>query len=58
MKLIIRILALAVVIAGGVAAAATSKTAPALPNHQSATATMPIPACGPNMPCPIDSSGN
>jgi hypothetical protein len=58
MKLVIRIFALAVVIAGGVAAASTSKTAPALPSHQSATASMPSPCGGGHMECEVNPSGN
>jgi hypothetical protein len=50
MKLVIRIFALSIVIAGSVAAATTSKSASALPSHQSATARMPFPNCGPGMP--------
>jgi hypothetical protein len=53
MKLVIRILALSVVVAGGAAAAITPRTAPAINSHQSATATMPVPACVPGLPtCP------
>jgi len=58
MKLVIRIFALAVVVAGGVAAASTSKTAPVVPSQQSATAHMPIPACGGHMGCVVSPSGN
>jgi len=50
MKLVIRIFALSIVIAGAAAAATTSQTASALPSHQSATARLPFPACGPGMP--------
>jgi hypothetical protein len=53
MKLAVRIFALTVVIAGGAAAAITPKTAPAIKSHQSATATLPVPACVPGLPgCP------
>jgi hypothetical protein len=53
MKLVIRILALSVVVAGGAAAAITPKSAPAIKSHQSATASMPVPACVPGLPtCP------
>jgi hypothetical protein len=55
MKLTIRILALLVVVAGGVAAATTPKNAPVIPSHQSATAGFPIATCGPGIPtCPKD----
>jgi len=50
MKSVIRIFALSVVVAGAAAAATTPKAAPALPSHQSATASMPSPACGPGKP--------
>ncbi len=45
MKLAIRIAALAIVVAGGVAAYCTPKSASALPSHQSATANGPTPEC-------------
>lgn len=54
MKLVIRIFALTVVVAGATAAATSPKSAPALRGHQSATATMPAPACGPYMGCAIE----
>ena len=57
MKFAVRILALSFVIAGVAAAATTPKASPAIPSHQSATAslprpdtTFPIPACGPRKP--------
>jgi hypothetical protein len=54
MKLVVRILALSVVVAGGAAAAITPKT-PAINSHQAATATMPVPACIPGLPtCPAN----
>jgi Spy/CpxP family protein refolding chaperone len=52
MKLAIRIIALFVVVAG--AAAATSSTTNVFVSHQSATASMPGPGCGPGMPCGPD----
>jgi hypothetical protein len=53
MKLVVRILALSVVVAGGAAAAVTPKTSPAINSHQSATATLPTPGCVPGFPtCP------
>jgi hypothetical protein len=51
MKLTIRIFALSIVVAGAAAAATTPKTARAIPSHQSATATLPTPGCGPYI-CP------
>ncbi len=50
MKLAIRVFAFCVVVAGVAAAATSPKTAPFMPSHQSATATFPIPQCGPNTP--------
>ena len=50
MKLVVRILALSLVVVGGVAAALTPKTAAFQPSHQSATARMPIPECMPGVP--------
>lgn len=62
MRLVIRIFVLSVIVAGGAAAATTSKTPTmVLPSHQSATASVPVPACGPHMPggCMVNpSSGN
>ena len=53
MKLVVRIFALSVVVAGVAAAAITPKNAPSLPSHQSPSATFPIPMCGPGIPgCP------
>jgi hypothetical protein len=54
MKLAIRIFVLSIVVAGGAAAAVTPKTAPALPSHQSASASVPIPVCSPTMPCAVE----
>jgi len=51
MKLAIRIFVLSVVVAGAAAAATTSKSAPAIRSHQSATASMPIVPCGGHMAC-------
>lgn len=51
MKLAIRIFALTIVVAGAAAAATTPKTAPAIASHQSATASFPVPGCGPYI-CP------
>jgi len=58
MKLALRIFAFAVVVAG--AAAASFSSAPSHSNpivsHQSATASLPSPGCGPGMGC--SPSGN
>ena len=51
MKLAIRIFALTLIVAGAAAAATTPKTAQPIQSHQSATASMPAPGCGPYM-CP------
>jgi P pilus assembly chaperone PapD len=53
MKLAIRIFALFVVVAGAAAAAVTPKATPVIRSHQSATASFPIPECGPHI-CPVD----
>ncbi len=58
MKLVIRIFALSIVIAGVAAAATTSKAAPTLPSHQSATESMPGPVCGGQLACSDDPSDN
>ena len=50
MKLIFRVFALAVVFAGAAAASVSSSTMHAIPSHQSATASLPMPACGPGIP--------
>ncbi|MFY9853951.1 MAG: hypothetical protein WAK26_08760 [Terracidiphilus sp.] len=52
MKYAIRIFALSLIAAAAAAAAVTPKTTPAVPSHQSATATFPAP-CG-----PYECSGN
>jgi hypothetical protein len=59
MKLAMRIFALSVVVAGGAAAATSPSAAPAMPSHQSATAHMPGPMCGPGTPggCLVNPSG-
>jgi hypothetical protein len=55
MKLAVRILALSVVVAGGVAAATTPKSVPAINSRQASTATMPTPGCIPGFPtCPAN----
>jgi hypothetical protein len=50
MKFAIRIFVLSIIVVGGAAAAITPKTAPALPSHQSASASLPLPQCGPGKP--------
>ena len=57
MKLAIRIFALSVVVAGAAAASVSSASMKAFPSHQSATASMPNPYCGPHM-CPTQPTGN
>jgi len=53
MKLVVRILALSVVVAGGAAAAVTPKTTPAINSQQSASSSLPTPGCVPGLPtCP------
>jgi hypothetical protein len=53
MKLVVRIFALSLVIAGAAAASVSSSTTNPVRSHQSATETMPVPACGPYVPtCP------
>jgi hypothetical protein len=51
MKLVIRAFALCLVLAGATAATLSSSTSQSVPSHQSATAALPIPACGPWVPC-------
>jgi hypothetical protein len=54
MKLAIRIIALAIVFAGAAGASFSSSTRLAIPSHQSATASQPIPWCAPGLPgCPL-----
>ena len=59
MKLVVRIFALTVVVAGAAAAVKSPASANAMVSHQSATARMPVPTCGPNMPmCPTQPSSS
>jgi len=51
MKLVVRIFALSVVIAGAAAASVSSSTTHVIRSHQSATETLPVPQCGPYI-CP------
>ena len=54
MKLILRVFALAVVFAGAAAASVSSSPKHVVASHQSATASFPIPTCGPGIPCGPD----
>jgi hypothetical protein len=57
MKLAVRIFALSVVIAGAAAASFSSSSTHAFRSHQSASAALPMPTCGPHMPgCPSGGS--
>ena len=57
MKLVVRVFALFVVVAGAAAAVKSPVSASAMvTSHQSASASLPIPTCGPNIPtCPTQS---
>jgi hypothetical protein len=58
MKLAVRIFALSVVFTGVAAASISSSTTHVIGSRLSATASLPIPQCGPNMPlCPPASGG-
>ncbi len=52
MKLAIRVFVLSVVVAGAAAASVSSTPKNAFSSHQSATAGLPTPTCGPGMNCP------
>jgi hypothetical protein len=53
MKLAIRIFALSLVFAGVAAASVSSSANRVIASHQSATADLPTPMCGPGVPtCP------
>jgi hypothetical protein len=59
MKLVIRLFALCVVVAGVAAAATTSKVSTVVfASRQSATASMPSPCCGGHMACPVQTPNN
>ena len=51
MKLALRVLLLSVVVAGAAAASVSSSPRHMLSSHQSATAGLPVPTCGPGMGC-------
>jgi len=50
MKLVVRIFALSVVIAGAAAASMSSSSSRPTGHHMAATETLPVPTCGPRMP--------
>jgi hypothetical protein len=50
MKLIVRGLAVCFVVVGFAAASLSSSSSHTLASHQSATAALPIPVCGPGIP--------
>jgi hypothetical protein len=52
MKLAIRALVLAVVVAGAAAASFSSSKSHLIASHLSATGALPSPGCGPGMGCP------
>ncbi|HLY43823.1 MAG TPA: hypothetical protein VKR52_21605 [Terracidiphilus sp.] len=50
MKLVLRIFAFAVVVAGAAAASVAPKSSHEFASHQSATAALPTPGCVPGLP--------
>lgn len=50
MKAAIRVFAFGLVLAGAAAASLGSSSSRVFASHQSATAGLPIPTCGPNVP--------
>jgi hypothetical protein len=58
MKLAVRIFAMSIVVVGLAAASVSSATSNTRPSHQALTSTgpsndsLPIPQCGPYVPCP------
>jgi hypothetical protein len=59
MKLAIRIFALSIVFAAAAAATVSSSTTHMIASHQSTTADLPTPGCGPGIPgCPPGGGGN
>ncbi len=53
MKLAIQIFALSIVVAGAAAASVSPKALNVIASHQSATASMPAPCCGPHLACAV-----
>jgi len=51
MKLAFRVFVLSVVVAGAAAASVSTTPKHAFLSHQSATAGLPVPTCGPGMGC-------
>ncbi len=51
MKLAFRVFVLSAVVAGAAAASVSSSPKHTLSSHQSATAGLPVPVCGPGMGC-------
>ncbi|MGA8085929.1 MAG: hypothetical protein WCA10_01400 [Terracidiphilus sp.] len=51
MKLVFRVFVLSLVVAGAAAASVSSSPKQMLSSHQSATAGLPVPSCGPGMGC-------
>ena len=52
MKLALRVLVFAVVVAGAAAASFSSSRSHMIASHLSATGALPSPGCGPGMGCP------
>ncbi|HEY6491147.1 MAG: hypothetical protein WCC26_05310 [Terracidiphilus sp.] len=52
MKLAVRVVMFALVVAGAAAASFSSSRPQMLANHISATSALPGPGCGPGMGCP------
>jgi hypothetical protein len=51
MKLVFRALVLSIVVAGAAAASVSSNAKHTFSSHQSATAGLPVPTCGPGVSC-------
>jgi len=58
MKLAIRAFALLVIVAGFAAASVSSTTSKTVASHQSASASFPIPGCGPFVPCATNNAAS
>jgi len=54
MKLIVRAFAVCIVLTGAAAVSLSSATTHSISSHHSATASLPVPLCGPWVPCPPD----